>query len=155
MGRRGPPPEPTALKLLKGNPGKRAINHDEPRLPPALMTPPKGLNGRALTVWKELAPLVIAAGILKAGEWPVLRTYCELIQDVEHYTRLCRRVGAESASKLGYPKRLDVYRKQLREYSGILGLNPSARSALKVAPPPAAGDASADFLFGKPKEKGA
>ena len=30
MGRRGPPPEPTPLKLWKGNPGKRPVNTREP-----------------------------------------------------------------------------------------------------------------------------
>lgn len=151
MGRRGPPPEPTALKLLKGNPGKRAINHDEPKLPEAKAKPPKGLTGRALKVWKEMAGDLVTAGVLKSGDGPVFRVYCELVADVESYTALCRKVGAENATKLGYPKRLDIARKQLREYSAILGLNPSSRSALKVTPPADKNDSTADFLFGAKK----
>jgi P27 family predicted phage terminase small subunit len=140
--------------LLKGNPGHRPINQDEPQLPNATVRPPKGLAKRPLALWKELAPIVVASGILKDGDWPILKFYCELIADVEKYTRLCAKVGAENASKLGYPKRLDIYRRQVLDYSARLGLNPSARSAMRVTPPPA-NDSSADFLFGKPKEKGA
>lgn len=148
MGRRGPPPEPTALKLLRGNPGKRAINHDEPKLAPSDAKPPKGLTGRALGVWKEHASDLIAAGVLKAPDRLVFRTFCELVAEVEKYTRLCGKVGAENASRLGYPKRLDVLRRQQREYSSILGLNPSARSAIKATPADKPGDDTADFLFG-------
>ena len=31
MGKRGPRPRPTALKLARGNPGKRRLNTDEPK----------------------------------------------------------------------------------------------------------------------------
>lgn len=152
MGRRGPPPEPTALKLLKGNPGKRAINQDEPKLPPADDAAPKGLTGRALGVWKDIAPTLVTAGVLKASDRPALRVWCELVAEAESQKRKVDKVGMESATKLGYLKNLRETRKQLREYSGILGLTPSSRSALKVAPPAEKNDATADFLFGgKPK----
>jgi hypothetical protein len=32
MGKRGPPPKPTALRVLSGNASKRRINHEEPIL---------------------------------------------------------------------------------------------------------------------------
>jgi hypothetical protein len=31
MGKRGPSPKPTSLKVLQGNPGKRKINKSEPK----------------------------------------------------------------------------------------------------------------------------
>ncbi len=151
MPRTGRPPKPTALKLLEGNPGKRAINHDEPKLPSAESTPPKGLAGRARAVWKELASDMTTAGILKNGDGHTLRVFCEVVADTEKFTALCRKVGPENAVKLGYVKRLDMLRKQLREYSGILGLNPSSRSAIKVTPPDKKDDPTADFIFGGKK----
>jgi hypothetical protein len=59
VGRRGPPPEPTALRLLKGNPGKRAINHAEPQ--PAKASKgsrrvPSSLPPAGKTLWKSLVP---------------------------------------------------------------------------------------------------
>ena len=149
MGRRGPPPEPTALRLLKGNPGKRAINHDEPKLPASDEAPPKGLTGRGLAMWKEIAPGLVTAGMLKATDRPVLKVWCQLVAEEETQKRKVDKVGMESATKLGYLKNLRETRKQLREYSGILGLTPSARSAIKATPPEKPGDATADFLFGK------
>lgn len=151
MGRRGPAPEPTALKLLKGNPGKRAINHDEPVLPAADVKPPKALKGRALAVWKDLATVLTTAGLLKASDWPVFRVWCKLVAETEAWERKVERVGAESATKLGYVKNLRESRKQLREYSGILGLTPSARSAIRVVPPAQPADTTADFLFSAAK----
>ena len=40
MGRRGPAPKPTAIKILEGNPGKQKLNHNEPK-PPTIIAIPK------------------------------------------------------------------------------------------------------------------
>ena len=45
MGARGPAPEPTALKILAGNPGKRKLPENEPQpqgtpICPAWLSPP-------------------------------------------------------------------------------------------------------------------
>ena len=151
MPRTGRPPKPTALKLLQGNPGKRAVNRDEPNLPPADAQPPKGLKGRALAAWRELATDLVNVGMLKASDRPVFRQWCELVAETEAWQRKVERIGSESATKLGYLKNLRESRKQLREYSSILGLTPSARSAIKVAPPEGPSDSTADFLFGAKK----
>ena len=34
MGRRGPTPEPTVLRMLRGNPGRRPLNDSEPQPEP-------------------------------------------------------------------------------------------------------------------------
>ncbi len=151
MPRTGRPRKPTALKLLEGNPGKRAINNDEPKLPSAESAAPKGLAGRALAVWNGLASDMTTAGMLKSGDTHTLRVFCEVVADTEKFTALCRKVGPENSVKLGYVKRLDMLRKQLREFSGILGLNPSSRSAIKVTPAEPKNDPAADFIFGGKK----
>jgi hypothetical protein len=48
MGLRGPAPEPTALKLLRGNPGKRPLNTLEPK-------PPTGKRPHCLAHLDEVA----------------------------------------------------------------------------------------------------
>jgi hypothetical protein len=50
MGHRGPPPKPTALKLIAGNPGKKALPKDEPK--PKVELPSKP---RHLTTEEQLA----------------------------------------------------------------------------------------------------
>lgn len=61
----GRTPKPTALKLVTGNPGKRAINKAEPD--PAYLTdltPPAWLPAQAAEVWNDLAPKFAKAHLL-------------------------------------------------------------------------------------------
>ena len=61
---RGRKSKPTALKLVTGNPGKRAINKQEPKARGNLYDPPSWLTQDQVTAWQyaiESAPL----GLLK------------------------------------------------------------------------------------------
>jgi P27 family predicted phage terminase small subunit len=59
------PTKPSALKLVAGNPGKRALNKQEPD-PSYLrdLTAPSWLPQAAAQVWNELAPQAAAAKLL-------------------------------------------------------------------------------------------
>lgn len=61
----GRSPKPTALKLIAGNPGKRALNKQEPD-PDYLqdLTAPAWLPPGAKAVWDEMAPLASRAKLL-------------------------------------------------------------------------------------------
>jgi len=73
----GPPPKPTQLKVLEGNPGKRPLNENEPQLEPALLRPPKELtDARAKKEWKRVAKILYAAGILTEADQAMLFGYC-------------------------------------------------------------------------------
>ncbi len=50
MGKRGPRPKPTALRVLDSNPSGRPINHDEPR-PTGAANCPEHLRSDAKAVW--------------------------------------------------------------------------------------------------------
>lgn len=64
MGIRGRRPKPTPLRLLQGNPGKRAIP-DVPDLPTTSgLEPPDWLTGKAGEFWAAHAPSLQAAGLL-------------------------------------------------------------------------------------------
>ncbi len=77
MGRRGPPPKPTALKLLAGNPGKRPLNTREPR--PAKTAPrcPGWLGAEAKAVWKRLVPDLRRMGVLTVVDGEALASFCQ------------------------------------------------------------------------------
>ena len=49
----GPPPQPTKLKLLNGNPGKRRINHREPQ-PVGAPEKPGFVTGAAAVEWDRV-----------------------------------------------------------------------------------------------------
>ena len=76
----GPAPKPSALKIVAGNPGKRAINKQEPD--PAYLndlTAPAGMNQAAQDVWNEIAPKLRAARVLTELDVPLLIMGCNAI----------------------------------------------------------------------------
>ena len=58
------PPKPRALKLLDGNPGKRAIL-DEPKAPLGLPAPPRGFTAAERGAWRALSGDLERLGILQ------------------------------------------------------------------------------------------
>lgn len=71
------PRKPTALKLVQGNPGKRAINGKEPE--PGLvdnLEPPAHLPAAAATIWRELAPKLRKSLVLTELDTPLLEMTC-------------------------------------------------------------------------------
>lgn len=76
----GRPATPTALKLVNGNPGKRAINGKEPE-PDLLqdLAPPPHLAAPVAAVWNQLAPQLRKAQILTAIDTPALEIACDAI----------------------------------------------------------------------------
>ena len=75
MGKRGPKPQPSALKVLRGNPGKRRISpepkaHGEP-------TPTEELSGRALELWNRIVPQLIGMGLAKSVDSDSLTAMCQ------------------------------------------------------------------------------
>lgn len=85
MGRRGPPPKPTALKVLEGNPGKQKIKNTGepmPNLLESVPTPPKRLLKEAKAEWKRLAPALVALGLLTEVD---TSAFAELCQNYGYY----------------------------------------------------------------------
>lgn len=132
MGRRGTKNTPTALKIARGNPGHRAINHEEPELAPvADATPPAGLPKRALAEWKRLAPELIKSGVLTVGDLDTFETYCRLVADCVQVEALVKKHGIQVSQSQGYTGLLIKLRAQKKQYAAELGLTPSSRSGVK------------------------
>ena len=77
MGKRGPKKEPTVLKLIKGNPGKRPINKREPKPEPGLPKCPAHLNDLAKLEWRRVAKELDSVGLLTKLDRAVLAAYCK------------------------------------------------------------------------------
>ena len=139
MGRRGPPPKPTALKLIQGNPGKRRLNRREPKPPPGLPECPEDLSPGARAHWARVVPRLVAMRVLSLADEDALVVYCET------YARW--RAARDFIAKNGevYPEKNDrgeVVRlrpfpqvrlaqqllQAVRLYQQEFGLTPSARS---------------------------
>lgn len=148
MGRRGTKPTPTALKLARGNPGKRALNHEEPELPATDLTPPDDLTGRALQEWHAMGPMYRDAGVLTSGDMKCFETYCRIVGDEERYRKLEESVKPEEALRLGYSAQVLKVRDQLKRYLELIGGTPSSRSGIKARKPVDPADARRRRFFG-------
>lgn len=78
MGKRGPPPQPTIISVLKGNPGKKSINPNEPASEPvsADTPPPPELDGKAADVWRDMVKRLAGMRVLTDADVPTLVRYC-------------------------------------------------------------------------------
>jgi P27 family predicted phage terminase small subunit len=77
MGRRGPAPKPTALKLLQGNPGKRPLNTREPQPNDATPRCPGWLDEEAKIAWRRIVPELKRMGLLTSIDGDALANYCD------------------------------------------------------------------------------
>lgn len=71
----GPPPLPTKLKELAGNPGKRPLNND-PEFT-GLPAMPDWLNKKARKEWKRVVPDVIRLDHIRTVDAAPLASYCQ------------------------------------------------------------------------------
>lgn len=79
-GSRGPLPKPTALKLLEGNAGKRALNLSDgvnPRV--EIPSAPKHLGIEARKEWKRITPLLEDLGLISGLDRAALGLYCQAV----------------------------------------------------------------------------
>ena len=94
---RGRKPKTTQLKLLAGNPGKRALNENEPKpdLADENLKPPHWLSGEGLAVWDvEFQKLV--------------RNRMISDTDINAFARYCQSIGRYIAAEAMVAKQGDV-----------------------------------------------
>lgn len=79
-GTRGPLPKPAALKLLEGNPGKRALDLSagvNPRV--EIPSTPKHLGVEARKEWKRITPILEELGLISGLDRAALGLYCQAV----------------------------------------------------------------------------
>ena len=137
---KGRKPKPTHLKEIAGNPGKRPLNKNEPKAPPADLLAPAHLRGQELKVWKRLAPLLAAMKVFRQPDRDLLEQYCTAYQEWRRaVTEVRKKGGAVSKTPSGYGQvspwvaRVKAEREEMRRIMVEFGMTPSSRSRLQVA----------------------
>ena len=142
MGKRGPAPKPTALKLVEGNPGKRAINKQEPKPKVGVPKCPSHIPGIAKSLWKELAPLLSNMGVLTEADRRALELVCSTYAEYREADQNIRKNGLtyETTGMSGdsiiksnpaVAMRSDAAKRYLTLIKEF-GLTPSSRAGIKV-----------------------
>jgi P27 family predicted phage terminase small subunit len=157
MSRPGRAPQPTKLKLVHGNPGKRPLNTKEPKPPRTRPERPDWLTGEARTAWDELAPLLDSMGVLTSIDGNALARYCKLWGRWVTLSAAIEKHGEvyPTKDKNGNPLGLRILPQvriveslsaELRQLDREFGLTPSARSRIDADPQTVSRDPLQDII---------
>lgn len=142
MGKRGPAPKPTVLRVLEGNPSHRPLNKREPKPRIATPTPPAGLDKAARAHWNLLiAELERIPSLLTAVDGGVLAMICQAHSEWEQADAIVQESGLTINVKDGqvwpHPavKIRDVAAKRYKALAAEYGLTPSSRSRINLPKP--------------------
>jgi P27 family predicted phage terminase small subunit len=87
----GPRPEPTNLRVLRGNPSRRPIKPEpRPERPPTVPEPPEWLSEAAQTEWRRVSGELFRLGLLTVLDISMLAAYCEAYARWKTATQLLR-----------------------------------------------------------------
>ena len=139
MGKRGPRPAPTKLKIMRGNPSKenlKAREKTEPRPADARLDAPELLTGLSLEMWHRRAPQLADMGVLSEVDRDTLARWCLLYDLFVETWRQVKADGASSSTAAGGKKgnpdvaALRGYAADLLAIEREFGMTPSSRTGL-------------------------
>lgn len=161
-------PLPTAVKKLRGNPGKRPLNAKEPAAPAGDPSMPKGLSAAAAREWKSILPELRQLGVLSRIDGKALAAYChcfgrwmEAEQEVkrlgivveEPIVKFDRESGEAEIIGYRYKKNpavtiSETAMKIMKSFLVEFGMTPSSRSRVHIEKPNPEADPLEEFLKG-------
>ena len=144
MGRRGPAPKPTALRVIEGNPAKRPLPEHEPK--PKRGTPrcPRVLTPAGKTAWRQVTKMLDAMGLLTVVDGHMLERYCDGLVRWRAAAAFLQKHGEvypikDDKGNLRYMQQfpqVSIYAKldvALRRMEEQFGMSPAARTRIQVA----------------------
>jgi phage terminase small subunit len=114
-------PVPTHLKVLRGNPGKRPLNAQEPQPDNTIPHCPQWLDATARKAWRRIIRAMRHTGVITSVDRDALAIYCALYSQIEEAFRQGRLPPISLLT-------------ELRQHMTEFGFTPSSRVRLKVAP---------------------
>lgn len=145
---RGRKPTPSHLRVVTGNPGKRAINRREPNAPASVPTPPSILNDDARNEWRRVAKYLGKMGVLSCVDRGALAAYCDAYAQWLEASRGIKRLadsGAWGGGLLMKTSNGNVIqnplvgirnkaRADMVRFAAEFGMTPSGRSRVQADP---------------------
>lgn len=133
---RGRKPKPTKLKELQGNPGKRALNKNEPQFKEILaVEPPEWLPELAVQMWQTVVPELLANKILTVADLHNVEVFCVAYARWREAEQEIKENGLTIVTEKSVIKNpaVTVVNESLRQmvqFGSLLGLDPSSRVRL-------------------------
>ena len=146
MGKRGPAPAPTSLRVLRGDQRGR-INTDEPKPTDVPIVAPASVTGPALVEWERLAPDLARHRVMTAWDVQAFASYCMAVEirdkarrqldeqgevmEAPVFDRTGKRTGERTVRNPWFAVWMAAAETVLR-HGARFGLTPSDRSQLGV-----------------------
>jgi P27 family predicted phage terminase small subunit len=135
MGKHGPPPKPTPLRILEGNRSHRPLVAETP---PAKgdCQPPEHLHSDSAAVWAQLAPELESKGLLAPRYLPAFEVFCDAVVQYRRAAALLARTGPVVAGRDGNvvtnpaSREFARYAVIVRAYGADFGMSPAALTAI-------------------------
>ncbi len=138
MGRRGPAPVPTKVKMLRGETRPSRLNLHEPMPSPDVPKMPTDMDAEAKVVWRRVLRAMRHTGVIRAADSDVLRCYCESVARYQYAGRLLAQSGPLVRGQRGELVKNPLHQvvrdnaDEIRQFARELGLSPSARASLRM-----------------------
>ncbi|MFN0055552.1 MAG: phage terminase small subunit P27 family [Planctomycetales bacterium] len=136
---RGRKPKPSVIRILEGNPGKRALNDREPTPPGGIPDCPEYLDDEAKAEWFRTAKVLSDMGLLSQADRTALAAYCTAYSRWVHAEEQVKKFGSIVKSpEKGFPMKspyltvADQAMETMRKFMVEFGLTPSSRSRIRV-----------------------
>ena len=138
---RGRRPKPTRLKILSGNPGKRALNMNEPKPDAEIPECPVELGPVARKEWDRLVVQLGALRLLTQLDRAALAAYCGAYGMWAEATEAIQKYGTMVKSPTGYPVQspyVSIANRQaeiMMRIASEFGFTPASRSRISTPAP--------------------
>jgi P27 family predicted phage terminase small subunit len=139
---RGRRPKPTRLKVLTGNPGKRPLNHDEPKPEFEIPDCPPELGPVARREWDRLVGELGKLRLLTNLDRAALAAYCCAYALWSEAMEAIQKYGTMVKSPSGYPIQspyVAIANRQaelMMRIASEFGFTPASRSRISTPAPP-------------------
>lgn len=137
MGRRGPKPKPSALKVIQGTFRPDRAPANEPK--PEVVAPeaPKLLTKDARAEWDRLVPQLLELGLLSAIDRDQLAGYCAALAVWAQAERDIKKHGAIIKTPFGLKNNPAVMNRfkaweHIRRFGALFGLSPADRTRVNA-----------------------
>ncbi len=131
---------PTAIKKLKGNPGRRPLNDKEPQPERIIPEPPKGMSDLALEEWDRMSTALYDLGLLTAVDMAAFAGYCQYYARWQEAEERIKAKGATIETASGnliqspWVGIANTSSKMMLKFLAEFGMTPSSRAKVVAIP---------------------
>ncbi|HMB90134.1 MAG TPA: phage terminase small subunit P27 family [Rhodothermales bacterium] len=138
MGKRGPRPKPTSLKVIQGTYRKDRASANEPAPEPVAPKCPTFLKGEARREWKRISAELVKLKLLAEIDRAALAAYCSNWETFVLADKIIREKGLTCLTPNGHEQQrpeIAIRNKafqQMRNFLSEFGMTPASRSRISV-----------------------